>query len=1092
MGVLFSKVLIANRGEIAVRIARALFEMHITSVAIYSNDDKDSLHISRCDEAVALNSSGTAAYLDADAIISAAIAAGCDAIHPGYGFLSEVASFAESCVAAGIVFIGPSPSSLTILGDKGAARQLAKECAVPLARGTFGATSLAEAKELMASLGGRPIMIKALAGGGGRGVRVVEGIEELPDAFERAGSEAKAAFGSDLLYVEELIRPARHIEVQIIGDSEGQIIHLFERECSLQRRNQKIVELAPAPVLSQECRLQILDAAVALGKAAGVSSLCTMEFLLDVSDDKGRFVFMEANPRLQVEHTVTEEVMGVDLVQIQIALAAGKSLAELGLTQEQIGAPKGMAVQLRINMEQIDAQGMSTPTTGRLRAFAPPNGVGIRVDTFGYTGYETNSNYDALLAKVIAHTSSDDVKDVLAKAYRALCEFRIEGVATNLSFLQGLITHDDVTSGHYDTSTITRLAPVILSNSAEHRCLYPNFADGHKDDVIVGKTTAGPEGTLAQPSPMGGLIVEVFAKLGDELKMGQSIAVIEAMKMEHVIKATVSGTVAEIAIVPGASVTSAQPLIFVAPADFGSVSESDTLADKTDQDTAAQDLKNWREKLSDEARAGSVAKQHSRDLLTARERVAALADPGSFVEIGGLVRNPSTEKAAPADGIIVGSCKIDGRPAFLMAQDFTVMGGSAGHIGDKKMVRVAQLALKSGAPIIMILDGGGHRIQDGQSSFAYAGATPLFQEFARLSGWVPIVAAVLGFGFAANTNFAAMADYVVMLRGKSTMGLAGPALVKAGTGETISAMALGGSDVQVDRLGLADGAFDTEDQIFAAIRAYLSYLPSNAQSSAPNSSRFEASDQNILAQLVPHNTRKAYNMNRVIEAISDVESVFEHKPYFAKNIITAFARIEGRVVGFIANQPMTLAGMLDAPSCEKAARFIALCDAFGLPLIYLIDIPGMSIGSAAEQTVLGRRSAKMLFELGHATVPRISIVLRKGYGLGYLAMAGGRSFDADGAFAWPSAEICAMSVEGSVDVAYRKTYEAADDPQVRRQELISDIRKQIGPLQAAEGFGIDDLILPSETRARIVEVLDRTPQRRASTMPPKFRAIPPI
>ncbi|WP_342723580.1 carboxyl transferase domain-containing protein [Bradyrhizobium sp. B097] len=335
-----------------------------------------------------------------------------------------------------------------------------------------------------------------------------------------------------------------------------------------------------------------------------------------------------------------------------------------------------------------------------------------------------------------------------------------------------------------------------------------------------------------------------------------------------------------------------------------------------------------------------------------------------------------------------------------------------------------------------------------------------------------------------------------MLKGKATMGLAGPALVRAGTGEVIASQALGGADAQVDRHGLADLGVDTEPQAIDAIRSFLSYLAANAQAAGPRAAVPPDADSperaERLLDAVPANTRRNYDVLPLISLIADPESVYEIKPTFARNIVTAFARLEGRPVGFIASQALHAGGMLDSPACEKAARFIATCDAFGLPLICLIDVPGFSIGSEAERTTSGRRSAKLIYELGHATVPRISIVLRKGYGLGYVAMGGGHSFDADACLAWPTAEICAMSVEGSVDVAYRAEYERAADPASRRQELIDAIRSRIGPIHAAEGFGVDEVIAPRTTRGRLLELLERAPARRDVHQPRNFRSISPI
>lgn len=499
--------------------------------------------------------------------------------------------------------------------------------------------------------------------------------------------------------------------------------------------------------------------------------------------------------------------------------------------------------------------------------------------------------------------------------------------------------------------------------------------------------------------------------------------------------------------------------------------------------------------LTDAARASQLERQRKRAELTARERIAFLCEPGSFQEIGGLARPRSgVDRDAPADGVIAGVGKIDGRWCALLSQDFSVFGGSIGEIGSAKTGRLAHLASTRGIPLVMLLDGGGHRIQGGQNSRHFAKAGPFFHELARMSGWVPMAAAMLGAGFAGPTNYAGMADFVVMVRGQATMGLAGPALVKAGTGEETSAQELGGAETQVDRNGLADLGVDSEAGALNAIRQFLAYLPSNARAPVPFAPCDDPADRmaEALLDIVPANTRRAYDIRKVINLVADADSVFEIKPTFARNIVTSFGRLDGRPVGFIANQPQRLGGMLTSDACDKAAHFIAVCDAYGLPLIYLVDVPGFSIGSAAERTVLGRHSAKLVHELGHATVPRISVVLRKGYGLGYFAMCGGRSFDSDASLAWPTAEICAMSVEGSIDVAYRKDYESHPDPQLRRQQLIDEMRADISVLEAAGGFGVDAIIDPRRTRAELITLLEQAPARRDNHLPPKFRSIAPI
>lgn len=499
--------------------------------------------------------------------------------------------------------------------------------------------------------------------------------------------------------------------------------------------------------------------------------------------------------------------------------------------------------------------------------------------------------------------------------------------------------------------------------------------------------------------------------------------------------------------------------------------------------------------LSDDARADTLARQRKRGKMTARERIDALLDPGSFSEQGALVTPPNGDRDdAPGDGMWTGIGRIDGRPVAVASQDFSVYGGSVGPYSSAKIQRLMDQCLAQGIPLIMMLDGGGHRIQGMQDSWHFANTKPFFADMARLSGWVPVVAAIMGDGFAAPTNFAAFAELVIMVRDMATMGLSGPALVKVATGEEISKEELGGAEVQVDENGLAHMGADSEADALGMIRQYLSYLPSNARGTPPQGLQDDPPGRccNTLTSIVPTDSKRPYDVRKVIREIADADSLFEIQPTWGGSAITAFARMNGRSVGFIANQPMRLGGMLTSQSCEKIARFIAVCDAFGLPLIYLIDVPGFSIGPPAERAMLGRRSGKLIAELAHATVPRLSLVLRKGYGGAYVAMCGGKGFAPDAAMIWPTAEICPMSIEGSVDVAYRREYEAAPDPSARRQELIDEMREQINPLRAAGGMGIDDIIHPADTRRVFNEVLSRAPERRHLAMPPKYRSITPI
>jgi acetyl-CoA carboxylase carboxyltransferase component len=500
----------------------------------------------------------------------------------------------------------------------------------------------------------------------------------------------------------------------------------------------------------------------------------------------------------------------------------------------------------------------------------------------------------------------------------------------------------------------------------------------------------------------------------------------------------------------------------------------------------------------DAGRPEAIAKQHAAGKRTVRERVAQLADAGSFIEFGALVTpDPLTvgEAFHPADGVVAGTARVEGRPVAISGADYTVMGGSSGHAGRSKTARAIRLALDHGMPYVMLADGGGHRIQEGLDSRRFAAVETNFQELVQLSGWAPTCAAMMGPGFAGPSNNAALADFIVMVRGTSSMGIAGPALVKAATGADVDKKTFGGADAQADQNGIADLAVDTDADALVAIRRYLSYFPSNARQPpplGPTDDPFDRRDAELLT-LVPENSRRAYDVRRVIRAVVDRDSDFELKPSYARNVVTCLARLGGRSVGIIANQPSHLAGTLDAAACEKVAHFISVCDAFGLPLVFMVDIPGFLVGEAAERSGLAKRSARIVYELGRATVPRLSVVLRKGYGLGFIAMNGGHGFGADLTVAWPTAEICAMSIEGAVDVAFKHEVNAAPDPAARRAEMIAEHRSRVSPLRAAQGFGVDDIIDPRDTRPLLIESLIRmAPRRHSGGGPRKFHDISPI
>ncbi|TCD45677.1 acetyl-CoA carboxylase biotin carboxylase subunit [Streptococcus sp. X16XC17] len=441
---MFSKILIANRGEIAVRIVRAARELGIATVAIYSEADKEALHTMLVDEAVCVGPARSSdSYLNMNNIISAAVLTGAEAIHPGFGFLSENSKFATLCEEVGIKFIGPSGIVMDTMGDKINARAEMIKAQVPVIPGSDGEVYTADEALEIAEKIGYPVMLKASAGGGGKGIRKVEKAEDLVAAFESASQEAKAAFGNGAMYMERVVYPARHIEVQILADQFGHVIHLGERDCSLQRNNQKVLEEAPSIAIGQTLRQQIGQAAVRAAEAVSYENAGTIEFLLD--EAKGEFYFMEMNTRVQVEHPVTEFVTGIDIVKEQIRIASGEKLM---VNQDQITIT-GHAIECRINAENPNFN--FAPSPGKINSLRlPSGGVGVRVDSAMYEGYTIPPYYDSMIAKVIVH--GENRFEALMKMQRALYELEIEGVLTNSDFQWELISDARVVAGDYDTA----------------------------------------------------------------------------------------------------------------------------------------------------------------------------------------------------------------------------------------------------------------------------------------------------------------------------------------------------------------------------------------------------------------------------------------------------------------------------------------------------------------------------------------------------------------------------------------------------------------------------------------------------------------
>lgn len=1092
---MFSKVLIANRGEIAVRLVRALRDLGIASVAVHARDDAAALHVQLADAAVALDATGPSAYLDVAALIAVAKAQGCDAVHPGYGFLSERADFAQACADAGLVFIGPTPEQLGLFGDKARARALATQCDVPVMPGSAGAVSLAQAQAFFAEqhAQGAGVMVKAIGGGGGRGMRAVLNADELPEAHARCMSEAKAAFGIEGVYVERLMRNARHIEVQVLGDGQS-VASLGERECTLQRRFQKLVEIAPSPSLPEALRAQVTQAALRMAKTVGYRGLGTFEFLVDAASTSLPFVFIEANPRVQVEHTVTEAVTGLDLVQLQIAVAAGQPLSALGVEANRTAPQRGFAVQWRINAETLDAQGNARPSGGTLARFDLPAGPGVRVDTHGYAGLAPSPHYDTLLAKLIVHSPSPRFADALRRSLRALDECHIEGIATNLSLLRAIAARPEFATQAVHTRFVEAHLGDLLASAASF-------------DKQVKKTAVAPtveaaiaddgSNELTVKAPMPARLVQFEVAVGDVLPAGAQLGVLEAMKMEHLLHAPVAGRVVALLAEPGDYLVEGQSLVQLEAVDAQAV-EAEARAEH-DLEAIRPDLRKVIDRHAptlDVNRKAAVDKRHAQGGRTARENIADLcdtaADPGNFIEYGALAIAAQTRRRTledliantPADGMVTGLGSINAKQfgpevsrCAVLAYDYTVLAGTQGMRNHHKTDRLLAVAHQLKLPVVLFAEGGGGRPGDTDMPIVAGLNNHTFSQFAALSGKVPVVGIVHGRCFAGNAALLGCADVIIATKG-SNIGMSGPAMIEGGGLGTFAPEQIGPSSVQ-SRNGVIDILVDDEAAAVAAAKQYLSYFQGATTD-------WQCADPRALRHVVPENRLRVYDVRAAMRGVADTGSVLELRAGFGAGVVTALARIEGKPVGLMANNPHHLGGAIDVEAADKSARFMQLCNAHGLPIVSLCDTPGFMVGPEIEAQAQVRHVCRMFMVASHLRVPFFAVVLRKGYGLGAQAMTAG-GFDAPVfTVAWPTGEFGAMGLEGAVRLGFRKELSAAPEGAERDalfKKLVAQQYENGEAIHMAQTLEIDAVIDPADTRAWLVRGLNSATRRMEPVSP---------
>lgn len=1037
-----SGLVVANRGEIALRIMRTAAARGLRTVALYSEDESDAPHVLAADSAVALKGSGPAAYLDVAAVCSAAQSSGATMVHPGYGFLSESPELADACADAGLTFVGPDGPTLRLLGDKSATRDLATAHSVPVLPATAGSTSVDTARTFATSSGLSSVIVKATAGGGGRGMRIVENLDDLARAMERCRSEAERSFGVPDVYVEAYLPRARHIEVQVVGDGSASPMHLFDRDCTGQRRHQKMVEIAPALFVPDSTRDSLYSAALTLASAVSLRGIATFEFLVD-ADRPDAWYFIEANPRIQVEHGVTEQITGLDLVAIQLDLADGRSLPDLELSPQGLGEPRGVAIEARIT----GGPGRSD----RLVDMKIPTGHGLRIESHLQPGMRVGTGFDPLLAKVIA--SAGDFGSAATLLQRTLADVVLADLDTDLPTLAWYLASSAFLHGKTTTRTIDR----------------------HLEEVASTSDVDGAGKIVEVSTPTGGTVVDVSVELGTVVARGQVLVVVEAMKMESDVTSPVAGTVVRVETEVGRTVTPRTVLVTVDPQGHRQTDEE--VSDAVDvtevrPDVADNAVRHLR--LLDSERPEAVERRHRRGKRTARENLDDLFDVDSFHEYGGLVvaaqrrRRPLSEleSSTPADGLVTGFGTVAGRAVASLAYDYTVLAGTQGLQSHKKAERIFELAARRRTPVVVFAEGGGGRPGDtDDQSRATRMDLGTFVAMGRLNGVVPTVGIASGRCFAGNAALLGACDVVIATR-DSSIGLGGPAMIEGGGLGSFAADDIGPASVQTPN-GVIDILVDDEAQATDAAKRYLGYFQDRVL-------EWTEADQRLLRHLIPQRRHRTFEIREVIDTLADTNSMLELRAQFGPGMVTALIRVEGRPVGVVANDGSRAGGTIGSDEADKMARFLQLCEAFELPILSLCDTAGFLVGPDAERTATVRHVSRLFVLAPNLTVPFCTVIIRKAYGLGGQAMAGGSFRVPDAIVAWPTAALGAMGPEGAVKLGFRRELDAIDDfderDRVYRTHL-AEYEEQGKAVNAASVFEIDDVIDPAWTRTWLAALI---------------------
>lgn len=1111
-----SRVLIANRGEIAIRIAKSAASLNIDSVGIFSPVDKDALHTRFTSDAMLVGSGSQTVepYLDADEIVRAAKQTQCDCIHPGYGFLSESFDLASKCESEGIQFVGPSSGALQLFGDKIAARKLASDLGIPTIPGSQAAIESVDEALIASNEIGYPVMLKAAGGGGGKGMRIVESDERMADAYERCRNEARSAFGNADVFIEKYLHRPRHIEVQVVADNEGNTLHFYERDCSVQLHNQKVIEIAPAPNLSEQLRAKLLQAAVSLASAGDYRNAGTFEFL--VIPETEQYFFIECNPRIQVEHTVTEQVTGHDLVDMQFRIASGALLEELGLFgQEAVPQPTRVALQARVVAKSL----------GMFTAYKEPSGVGVRVDSCGHVGCRMESFFDPLFAKVICTgPPHSELQDVLDRTRRSLDEFYVEGVSTNIEQLKSILGNQELQSGDARTTLLQEHSELLKFKPESKSSLSELYARHSNGAPLAGMSPTPHAGVsdrrdlevdptnVPVRTPMSGSVVEMRIKEGDKVQVGDSLLVVSAMKMESEIEAPSSGTVIAVQdLATGDTVDANQVVAAIAPSE-GEISNRSKQDSSRSWVPLLDDISAMRGFAAARFSPGSedpgVVRQRDRGKLTCRERIDLLLDEGTFREIGSAAGFASYDEEGKVSAFtpanhVGGWGTIESRKCIVCADDFTSRGGHAdGAIGAKSGY-LDRLSLEMRVPSIRLLDGssgGGSvaamvpaqkkegeskakestgAIKAGRPRVAGGGGSYLpghlgSNMFAEQLHTVPVVNMLLGSVVGIGAAKAVLGHFSVMVRDIAQLFVAGPPVVSHAMGYDITKEDLGGWHIHC-RNGSVDNLAENEEEAAQLTRDFLSYLPSSVYELPPiqnGTTDSPSRQEEELLSIIPRKRTSTFDIRRVINLLADQDSFFEIGGLWGTDQVTGFVRFGGHPMGVIASDSQHAnGGALTSAGCEKLTRHLDLCDVFHLPLLNLVDNPGFAVGLEHEQAGTIRKGGEWMIAFAQTQIPIFTVLLRRSFGVAGNNYATPRSRPSM-RVAWPAADVGGIPPEGGIEAAYKRQLAASENPEALRQELMARIETARGPVGPLSRFQIEELIDPRATRRLVCEWIE--------------------